>query len=77
MVLLLVSENKMTKVDLEDILDKIEWEGFDYYFGEYASESDFIGTDIEDYVLDYKNARDALISILRTLCEDLGLDDSF
>ena len=57
---------ELTKEECEDLSNKIDSEGFDYYFCEYGPDSkleDLLGNEIGEYIYARKNLASSLMKL--------------
>lgn len=69
----MVKLKKLSKKQAEELLSKIDIEGFDYYFNDYSSE-EFIGTELEVPAKEYRAAYSKLHDLLEEIREKYQIE---
>lgn len=64
----------MKKKEMEEILDGIESEGFDYYFINYTSPNENTDKELAKLWNEYKQAHNNLEDFIKEKAEKLGLE---
>lgn len=62
------------KEELEFLLHKIDYEGFDYALVEYSDWPEFGGTPLGDAIENYRQACDLLNEEIEKACEVMGIE---